>query len=351
VISEFSPVSIKGEMNLFSFDRFTDVDLDFRNIDLPVFNPYSGKFAGFAIERGKLTTELSYQIEDRKLDAKHHIVLDGLEWGEATGSKDAVSIPLKLATALLKDRNGVIDLDFPVGGSLDDPSFKLGPVIWQVIRNLLVKIVTAPFAFIGSLFEGAEDAQFVTFAAGSAEMATDNAESLAALAKALLERPQLKLDVPVRQMPEVDRPALKTRKYDLELQRATRIATGAAGDVPVDFEALEPEQKIEVLAAVYTVLSGTPPEIPDAPPPPEGTSRADAKALEAQHAVDYLQESSRSLITVSDEELLKLAEARAQMVQKTLLGAAAIDPARVFLTASDKASVDGGQVKLELGLE
>jgi hypothetical protein len=152
-------------------------------------------------------------------------------------------------------------------------------------------------------------------------------------------------------MPELDGPALKTRKYDLELERATRIATGAAGDAPVDFEALGPGQKIEVLSAVYIVLSGTPPEIPDAPPPPEGTSRADAKALEAQHAVDYLQESSRSLITVSDEELLKLAEARAQAVQKTLLEAAAIDPERVFLTASDKVTVDGDQVKLELGLE
>ena len=351
VISEFSPVSIKGEMNLFSFDRFTDVDMDFRNIDLPVFNPYSGKFAGFAIAKGKLTTELSYLIENRKLDAQHRIVLDQLEWGEPTGSKDAVSIPIKLATALLKDRDGVIELDFPVGGSLDDPSFKIGPVIWQVVRNLLVKIVTAPFAFIGSLFEGAEDAQFVTFAPGSAELATDNAESLASLAQALLERPQLKLDVPVRRMPEIDGPALKSRKYDLEIERATRIATGAADDAPVDFESLAPQQKTEVLSAVYTVLSGTPPSIPEAPPPPEGTSRADAKALEAQHGIEYLEESIRSLITVTDDELQKLAEARAQAVQTTLLGAAAIEPERVFLTAGDKVTVDGEHVKLELGLE
>ncbi|HSN72900.1 MAG TPA: DUF748 domain-containing protein, partial [Steroidobacteraceae bacterium] len=351
VISEFSPVSIKGQMNLFSFDRFTDIDMAFRNIDLPVFNPYSGKFAGYGIAKGKLTTELDYLIRDRKLEAGHRIRLDQLEWGEATGSEDAVTIPIKLATALLKDRNGVIALDFPVGGSLDDPSFKIGPVIWQVVRNLLVKIVTAPFAFIGSLFEGAEDAQFVTFAAGSAELETANAESLAALAQALLERPQLKLDIPVRRMPEVDGPALKTRKYELELERATRVATGAAEDAPVDFGALAPEQKTEVLTAVYTVLSGSVPTIPAAPPAPEGTSRADAKALETQHANDYLEDSIRSLITVSDDELLKLAEARAQVVQKVLLESAAIDPERVFLTAGEKVTVDGEQVKLELGLE
>lgn len=351
VINEFSPVSIKGQMNLFSFDKFTDVDLEFRNIDLPVFNPYSGRFAGYAIARGKLTTELAYLIENRKLDAAHHIVLDGLEWGEATGSKDAVSIPIKLATALLKDRNGIIDLDFPVGGSLDDPSFRIGPVIWQIIRNLLVKIVTAPFAFIGSLFEGAEDAQFVTFAAGSAALSPDDAESLAALARALLERPQLKLDVPVQRMPELDAPALRALKYEREIGNATRIATGAAADTPVDFDALPPEQQREILSAVYTVLAGTPPAIPEAPPPPEGTSRADAKALAGQHALEYLEESSRALIKVGDDELQMLAEARAQAVQRALLEGASIDPARVFLTGSEKVTAEEDQVKLELGLE
>ena len=351
VISEFSPVSITGSMNLFSFDRHTDIDMEFRNIDLPVFNPYSGKFAGYAIAKGKLTTELGYVIQDRKLDAQHHIVLDQLEWGEKTDSEDAVTIPIKLATALLKDRNGVIDLEFPVGGSLDDPSFRIGPVIWQVIRNLLVKIVTAPFAFIGSLFEGAEDAQFVSFAPGSAELTVENANSLAALANALLERPQLRLDVPVRRMPEVDGPALVSLKYQRELETATRIATGTAADAPVDFDALEPEQKLAVLTAVYTVLAGSAPSIPEAPPPPEGTSRADARILAIEHSIAYVDETNRTLIEITDDDLLELAEARAQAVQRALLAGAAIDPERVFLTAGERVTVDGDQVKLELGLE
>ena len=95
-------------------------------MELSIFNPYSGKFAGYNITKGKLTTELHYKVDGRKLDAQHHIIIDQLEFGDKTESKDAVSLPIKLAVALLKDRNGVIDLNLPVTGSLDDPKFRSG---------------------------------------------------------------------------------------------------------------------------------------------------------------------------------------------------------------------------------
>jgi hypothetical protein len=111
--------------------------LSFRNIELSTFNPYSGKFAGYNISKGKLTTELHYKVDGRKLDAQHHIIVDQLEFGDKTDSKEAVSLPVKLAVALLKDRDGVIDLNLPVTGSLDDPKFRLGPIIWKVFVNIL----------------------------------------------------------------------------------------------------------------------------------------------------------------------------------------------------------------------
>src|SRR5262249_42265762 len=144
-VDQFSPVDISGTLNLLSTALYTDIGLSFRNMELTTFNPYSGKYAGYDIAKGKLTTELHYKVENRKLDAQHHVVLDQLEFGGATNSKDAVPLPVRLAVALLKDRNGVIDLNLPVGGSLDDPQFRLGPIIWKVVLNTLEKIVTAPF--------------------------------------------------------------------------------------------------------------------------------------------------------------------------------------------------------------
>src|SRR6185369_5429382 len=169
-VDRYAPVDISGEVNLLSAAKYTDLALNFRNMELTTFNPYSGKFAGYNISKGKLSTELRYKIQDRKLDAQHHIVVDNLEFGDKTDSKDAAPIPIKLAVALLKDRNGVIDLQLPIGGSLDDPSFRIGPIVWKALLGLLTKIATAPFALLGSLFGGGDEMAYVDFQAGSAEL-------------------------------------------------------------------------------------------------------------------------------------------------------------------------------------
>ena len=133
--------------------------------------PYSGRFAGYKIDKGKLSVDLSYKVDQRKLDAEQHFVIDQLQLGDAVESPDAVHLPLKLAIALLKDRNGVIDLPLPITGSLDDPQFKVGPIIWHALVNLLEKAVTAPFAAIGRLFGGhGEEMKFIDFAPGSADL-------------------------------------------------------------------------------------------------------------------------------------------------------------------------------------
>ena len=212
-VDKFSPVSIQGEANVLG-PLYTDIAMSFRNMELTTFNPYSGKFAGYNISKGKLTTELSYKIDGRKLNAGHHIIIDQLEFGEKTASKDAVSLPVKLAVALLKDRHGVIDLDVPVTGSLDDPHFRLGPIIWKVVLNLLVKIVTSPFALLGSMFGGGPDLQFVDFPAGVATLDDAAQTRVKSIAKALAERPQLKIAVPLAGAAELDRPALIQSKLE-----------------------------------------------------------------------------------------------------------------------------------------
>ncbi|NDY74928.1 DUF748 domain-containing protein, partial [Desulfobacter hydrogenophilus] len=128
----------------------------FKGVELTSATPYSGHFAGYKIEKGKLSVDIDYKIENRNLTAAHKFVIDQLELGDRVESPDAVHLPLKIAVALLKDRNGVIDIDLPVTGSLDDPQFKIGPLIWKAVLNLLTKIATAPFAMLGHLFGGGE---------------------------------------------------------------------------------------------------------------------------------------------------------------------------------------------------
>ncbi len=127
---------IGGEINLLSAALFTDMKVSFQGVDMTSVTPYSGRFAGYKIEKGKLSIDVAYHVEDRKLDAKQRFVVDQLQLGERVESPDAVRLPLRLAVALLKDRNGVIDLDLPVTGSLDDPQFRIGPIIWKAFVGL-----------------------------------------------------------------------------------------------------------------------------------------------------------------------------------------------------------------------
>ncbi|HVO00081.1 MAG TPA: DUF748 domain-containing protein [Steroidobacteraceae bacterium] len=334
-VDEYSPVTIAGVANFLGAKDYLDLDMAFRNMELTTFNPYSGKFAGYNITKGKLTTELKYKIDDRKLDARHHVTIDQLEFGARTDSKDAVSLPVKLAVALLKDRHGVIDLDIPITGTLDDPQFRLGPVIWKVVVNLLTKIVTSPFTLLGKLFGGGPDMQFVDFNAGSATLDAAAQQKIAAMTKALVERPQLQVELPIAVAPAADRPAIIDQRYTQELAQA-----GIAGQAP------DAAAELKALTKLYARDVGAAPQFPPVPPPAAGAPAVDARAGQ----IRYLRQAIHDHITVGDDELKSLAQARAQALQQALLHDGQVDPARVFLVANDKVQLQDGTVRLELSL-
>ena len=350
VIDRFAPVTIAGTANLLGYDKNTDVRVAFRNIELPVFNPYSGRYAGYAIAKGKLSTELHYKIVNRALQADHHIVIDQLEWGEASANKPSVPWPVGLVTSLLKDRHGVIDLNLPVKGSLDDPTFRLGPIIWQIIGNLIEKVVTAPFALIGSLFEGAEKAQYVDFAPGSAAMPAGSADSLAALAKGLGDRPALQLDIPAAPALKEDAMTIADTRIDQQVM-AREIKKGQKAD----FAGLDAEEQHDRLQDLYRSKLGKRPAFPDSLPaleakPAAGQPPPDADQQRQMQETIWLRGELRSAFLPSDAELTTLGSARATAVRDALLAKGDIEPGRVFLVTGQAATAINGGARLELKL-
>jgi hypothetical protein len=346
-VDAFSPVSITGEVNVFGAALYTDLSMSFKNIELSTFNPYSGKFAGYNISKGKLTTELHYKIDGRKLDAQHHITVDQLEFGEKTESKDAVSLPVKLAVALLKDRDGVIDLDLPVTGSLDDPKFRLGPIIWKVFVNILEKAVTAPFALLGSLFGGGPDLQFVDFQPGAADLDSAAASKAQTIAKALNARPQLKIEIPIAAVGELDRPRLVEMKFQKDIQEELAAAPpGKKSSAPAaSFDQLDAGAQLDVLTKLYKKNIGGDPKFP------ESVDAIKTKPEKTAAKNDYLGQALHEHVAVNDSDLAALAQQRAMNLQQALLAGTQVDPGRVFLVANDKAKNQGGQVRLELSLK
>ena len=210
-------------------------------------------------------------------------------------------------------------------------------------------MVTAPFALLGSLFAGAEDAQFVDFAPGDATLDAATSEGLAALGKSLVEKPELKLDVPIGVLADLDRPALTERAYRARA-RPGRLPAAVARTTAPAYDASTPERSRGAHHAPAPA-DGTAPVVPEPAEPPDGTSRNDAKALREAAAVEYLENAVRESVTVPEAVLDQLAEERAVAVERALLTDTGLEPTRVFKVREGKLSANEGKVRFELGLK
>ncbi|WP_156864306.1 DUF748 domain-containing protein [Casimicrobium huifangae] len=250
-VDEFGLARLSGTVAPASAAQYTDLKASFRNLEMRNLTPYSGKFAGRKIESGKLSLELEYKVLERKLKGENQIVIDNLKLGERVESKDATSLPLDLAIALLSDSKGVIDLGLPVQGSLDDPQFSMGGLVWKAITNLLTKIVTAPFRALGALLGGSgEEFEAVLFEPGEARLLPPEREKLAKLATALEKRPQLKLAIEGRFDRERDREALADNILKLEVsKRAGMKPPGANEPLVISFTDSKVQAALDELAA------------------------------------------------------------------------------------------------------
>jgi uncharacterized protein involved in outer membrane biogenesis len=346
-VDRYAPVAITGTVNFLAAVGYTNVQMSIKNVDLAVLSPYSGKFAGYRIDKGKLSLELKYLIENRKLSAEHRIIVNQLQLGEQVDSSEATHLPVKLAIALLKDRDGVIDLNLPVSGSLDDPKFRLGPIIWKVVVNLIEKAVTAPFKLLGALFGGGEEMSYVDFAAGSATLDEASRGKLASLVKALESRPGLNLEVPLVVAPAADTSALAEQLWraDVTARAVRRLGARSSESGAVDRLLASPKDYRALLEDAYREVFGRRAEIP----PPEAAQGAPPPDPAAA-AIGWLEGQLKSRLTVGQEQLDDLAQGRAGAVQSALLDGTGIDPTRLFVVKSSPLPAAAGPVRMQLTL-
>jgi len=340
-VERYSPIQIAGEANLLSAALYTDIKMSFQDLDLTVVNPYSGHFVGYKIAKGKLSVDVSYKIDQRKLSAAQHFVVDQLELGDRVESPDAVHLPLKIAVALLKDHNGVIDLNLPMSGSLDDPKFRVGPIIWKMFVNLITKAATAPFALLGHLFGGGnEHMNIIEFAAGSAEIDKPATDQLAALAKSLKERPQLKLEVPIVYSAELDRPQLAAaRLRDELLARELNTREGKRHpDTAGEIALADPQKHFKLLVDQYRADLGKDAALP---PTAAAVQQAGRKETPPDEAINDLNAALINHIQVTDDDLQGLGKQRAEAIQEVLVSQGQVEAARVFIVNRSQPAAAG----------
>jgi len=245
-------LEILGKLNPLAKPLALDIKGKVRDLELPPLSPYSVKYAGYGIERGKMSVDVSYLVQpDGMLTASNNIILNQLTFGEKVEGAPN-SLPVKLAVALLSDRNGVIDINLPINGSLNDPQFSLGPIIFKVIVNLIVKAITSPFSLLASAFGGGGDElSMVSFAPGSAVLAPAAQAGLDKVAKALVNRPALKMTVVGTASLEVERDGYKRERLKALLLAEKRRAAVVAGQSATAVAAVTDAEAPALLKEVY----------------------------------------------------------------------------------------------------
>jgi len=219
-VGDFGLSTINGELNLLDPTSKADITALFRNVSMPEVSPYSVEFVGQKIATGKLDLDLKYQFDDRLIRGENKMVLRQFELGDKVDNPDAMDLPLGLALGLLRDVNGVINLNLNVSGDLDEPSFSARGLILKAFANVITKAVAAPFKLLGALVPGldAEDSNQIVFAPGSAELTPPEREKLVLVAAALEQRPGLLVDVPTGFSTELDTAGLQKQAAESLLE-------------------------------------------------------------------------------------------------------------------------------------
>ncbi|CAI8700015.1 DUF748 domain-containing protein [Pseudomonas zeae] len=343
-VDRYAPVTIKGAVNPFDPMASLDIATSFKRVELTTLTPYSGKFAGYRIRKGRLNLDLHYLITKGQLKAENKVVVEQLQLGEKVDSPDAVSLPLKLAIALLKDVDGKISIELPVTGDLNNPQFSVMPIVWQTLRNLIVKAAAAPFKMIGGLISGggSEDLGTVSFAPGSSELSKDAEAALIKLSQALKERPALRLEIEGTAAQSSDGPLLAEQRLEREYQYNYYKMLQRRGDkVPAQASLLQvpDNEKGPLLEGIYrTRLKTQPP--------------AEWKDLGKEERTAKMREGVIKFWSGSEVLLRQLGQDRASSIKDYLVDKGQLADDRVyFIDASLGEAESDGRVVTQMHLD
>jgi hypothetical protein len=335
------PLSIRGTVNPLAKKPSLDLTASAHDVELTNLTPYSAKYAGYPITKGKLNVDLHYKLDNDQLTANNHLFIDQLTFGDHIQNDTATKLPVRFAVSLLKNSRGQIDVNIPVSGSLSNPEFSIGGLIWRAVLNLLAKAVTSPFSLLTSAFGGGgEDLGYVEFDPGSAKLSDASEKKLDTIAKALADKPEAKIDLIGRADPAVDVPALRIAHVDQQVrQLKAKDAVGHGESVDPATVTVDPKEYDSYLAKAYKDADFKKPR--NFIGLTKSVPAEDMKTALAEHA------------PIDDASLRVLAQERAQSVRQYFEGK--VDGSRVFIVAPkvDAQGIKdkGATTRVDLGLK
>lgn len=337
-INNYAPAKIEGSINLLKEKPFANITVQLNDMDLTPLSPYTGKYIGYNVHKGKLNIELSYLIELINLDSTNNLMVDQFELGQRVESPDAIKVPIKLGLALLKDRKGQIKLEVPLSGRIDDPEFKIGRIIVKTIKNLIVKAAASPFKFIASAFGGSKDIKHIEFPAGSSILSSQSKLKLDTIIKALYERPGIDLEISGFIDKTEDTNTMISNQLIKMIKNEKLKETSNSGitTASIDDINLEANEYEKYLRKLYNVKYAT-------------------NEINQDKTRPEIEAFIKSKIEITESEIKFLINNRIQSVNSYILDSAQVESERIFLVEAQNISPKKAEnikdSRVELGLK
>ena len=341
-IDKYGSTKIEGSLDAMNPKKFTDISMDFKNLDLSAMSGYSAEFAGYEIDSGKLFLDLGYNIMNSKLKATNKVVIKKIELGDEVEDENVTHLPLGFVVGLLEDDKGVIDIDMPIDGDVDKPDFKYGKLVWNTFTNLITRAVTAPFKFLGSMLGiDTEDLEYVAFESGSSTITPMQREKLDKLAMIMKKRPKLLLKVDNVYAKRSDTKALQEEKLISLVLEKSGLKNKEEHQSAMTLSMLE---EIYLENAEKKSLQKL-----------QAKVKEQTKENEEDFALIYRKQligACTAMMKVSEQDLVKLAKKRSNNLINYLINEKKIQAIRVQKTAKiTQVSSENGFVNLVLHLD
>ncbi|RXJ90803.1 hypothetical protein CRV01_06550 [Arcobacter sp. CECT 8983] len=326
-VNKYGYTKIMGTVDITDIKLLTDTTVLFKNIAIKNFTPYSGKFLGREIDSGKLDLNLKYNIRKSNLNANNSIIISDIRLGDKVQSEDAANLPLDLAVALLENSDGIIDLEIPISGDLDNPQFAIAPIVWKVFRNLIAKAISSPFTLLASVLGiEADKIKSIDFEYGNTAIIESEKEALDNIAKILEKKRRLAINITPSYHQVYDKKVLQNKKFEEFLEkRMKKIVKGDEYKKALEnlFEETFKDKDLDTIKEMF-----------------EKTDKKGTKYFDEKAYVKRLRESLAALQEVTTKELENLAKTRTQNILDYLINEKKTDKNAIVLDDKINVQID-----------
>lgn len=145
-IKPYGSIAVNLSLDPSNFGNF---DLHYKLLKLPVtmFNPYLVSYTSFPLDRGKLELTGYMNVADSNIRSENHLLIMDPSVAKRVNKKDTRWIPVPFIMSLVRSSGNAIDFQIPIAGDLNDPKFRIWPIIGEVVRNILVKPVSSGYLY------------------------------------------------------------------------------------------------------------------------------------------------------------------------------------------------------------